>query len=385
MKLERGAPLNLSLAFDEHAKLAAGRLAMSEGLAQLEWSPEIIAQQLDALPEGWGYLVMRRRLRNGGIDIASLSGLELLALVGETARGALSFEPASRPADGVETLDLDALAKEAAAIIEGKEGTLGDTLAELGGSAGGARPKVNVGFDDKGNISGGAGEVARGHLAWIVKFRASEDPVDIGPIEFAYAEMASAAGLEVPEHRLISSRKSAGYFATRRFDRPEPGRRIHMVSMEGAMESPSQTPSSYDMLMRLTRGITRNSEDVAAVFRRMVFNVLAHNRDDHSRQHAFLMDEGGVWRLAPVYDLTYAPGPGGEHYLDIDGEGRRPTRAHVERLGQKQGLSARQISAIIDDVGAAVASWESFAKAAAVSSASLQQISLAHARVALDF
>ena len=151
------------------------------------------------------------------------------------------------------------------------------------------------------------------------------------------------------------------------------------------MESPSQTPSSYDMLMRLTRGITRNSEDVAAVFRRMVFNVLAHNRDDHSRQHAFLMDEGGVWRLAPVYDLTYAPGPGGEHYLDIDGEGRRPTRAHVERLGQKQGLSARQISAIIDDVGAAVASWESFAKAAAVSSASLQQISLAHARVALDF
>lgn len=415
MRLPRGAPLNIALEFDvARARLPVGRLAMSDSLGQLEWSSELIASALnpaglyyppepglhaartrnfnglhgflaDALPEGWGYLVMRKRLAQLGVDIASLTAAEQLALVGETGRGALVFEPATTPSDEVETLDLDALADEVAVILSGDDGDLAETLAKLAGGSGGARPKVHVGFDGAGNVSVGSGEIASGHTAWIVKFRAPEDPIDIGPLEYAYASMARAAGIDVPEHKLIASKKGLGYFATRRFDRPQPGARLHMLSLSGAIESPPQTPSSYDTLLRATRAITRRADDVAAAFRRMVFNVLSHNRDDHTRQHAFLMDEAGDWRLAPAYDLTYAAGPGGEHYLDVEGEGRRPTRGHVESLAERHGLSNKQIDAAIDDVRSAISDWDAIAKAAGVSAASRKLVAEAHARVSETF
>ncbi len=413
MRLPPGAPVSIAFAFDA-ARIPAARVVMSDGLAQLEWSREIIASGInpaalyyppepglqaartrnfgglhgflaDALPEGWGYLVMRKRLAKLGVDIASLTPVEQLALVGETGRGALVFEPATAPRDAVGTLDLDWLADEAAVILTGEGGQLADTLAGLAGGSGGTRPKVHVGFDDFGNVSVGAGEIAQGHSAWIVKFPAAEDPVDIGPLEYAYAMMARAAGLEVPDHKLIASKKGPGYFATRRFDRPRPGARLHMISMSGAVEASPQTPSSYDMFFRVTRAITRRAGDVAAAFRRMVFNILAHNRDDHMRQHAFLMDAAGDWRLAPAYDLTYAAGPGGEHYLDVEGEGRRPARVHVKALARRHGLSAKQVSAIIEDVRLAIAAWSAFARAASVSPASNKLVAEAHARVAAHF
>jgi serine/threonine-protein kinase HipA len=415
MRLARGVPLNISLTFGANqADLPAARLAMSERIAQLEWSPEVIARHLnvaalyyppepglhaartmdfeglhgflaDSLPDAWGALLMQRRLAKLGVEIASLSVAERLALVGQTGRGALVFEPATTPSDDVETLDLDALGEEAVMILNGEGGTLGDTLAKLAGGSGGARPKVNIGFDAAGNAFAGAGAIAPGHTAWIVKFRALEDPVDIGPIEFAYAEMADAAGLDVAPRKLISAKRGGGYFATQRFDRPAPGQRLHMVSLSGAIDAHSQTPSSYDTLLRATRAITRNADDVVKAFRRMVFNVLAHNRDDHTRQHAFLMDAHGVWSIAPSYDLTYAPGPGLEHYLDIDGEGRNPTRGNVEKLGLSHGLSPKQINTIIDDVRAAVSNWRAVAKHANVARASANMIADAHARVMRAF
>lgn len=123
-----------------------------------------------------------------------------------------------------------------------------------------------------------------------------------------------------------------------------------MLSFSGAIESSPQTPSSCDALLRATRAITRRADDVADAFRRMVFNALARNREDHTRQHAFLMDESGHWRLASAY--------GGEHYLDIEGEGRRPTRARVEALAKRHGLSHKQTLAAIDDVRSAIAGWD---------------------------
>jgi serine/threonine-protein kinase HipA len=113
----------------------------------------------------------------------------------------------------------------------------------------------------------------------------------------------------------------------------------------------------------------------------MVFNILVSNRDDHSRQHAYLMDAGGDWRLAPAYDLIYAPGPGGEHYLDIEGEGRNPTRAHVLRLGARHSLDAKAVAVMVDAVRAAVARWPAFGHTAGVTTASAKEIASAHARV----
>ncbi|HQT53809.1 MAG TPA: HipA domain-containing protein, partial [Phenylobacterium sp.] len=307
MKLVPGTPLAASLAFDEDkAALPVGRLAMASGLAQLEWAPELVAAPLpvsallyppepglhparshdfeglhgflsDSLPEGWGYLVMRRRLSKLGVGIETLSPLDQLALVGDHGRGALTYRPATAPPPEVESLDLDALAAESMAILAGHEGKLADTLAALAGGSGGARPKVHVGFDAEGRVSVSECQAAAGHEAWIVKFAATNDPPDIGPIEAAYAAMAMAAGLDMAPYRLLPSKSGAGYFATRRFDRPRPGQRLHMVSLSGAVEAPWRTPASYDLFLRATQAITRHADDLHAAFRRMVFNVLASN------------------------------------------------------------------------------------------------------------
>jgi serine/threonine-protein kinase HipA len=384
---------------------------MDGGLAQLEWSRDVVAAKLpvaalyyppepglqaargrafdglhgflaDSLPEGWGRRLVRRRLERLGVDIATLSPLDQLALVGRHGRGALVYEPATTPAEDVKTLDLDALAAEVAAILAGEDGTLADTLADLAGGSGGARPKVHVGFNAKEQVSVGEGDLPPGFIPWLVKFRAPNDPDDIAPIEEAYADMAEAAGLVMSEHRLIPARQGPGYFATRRFDRTDGGGRLHMVSLAGAVEAPTEPGIvSYDTFLRATQAITRRKPDVEAAFRRMMFNILASNRDDHTRQHAYLMDASGDWRLAPAYDLTYAPGPGGEHYLDIEGEGRNPTRAHVLRLGARHSLDAKAVAAMVEEVRAAVARWPAFGDAAGVTKASAKEIATAHARV----
>jgi serine/threonine-protein kinase HipA len=239
-----------------------------------------------------------------------------------------------------------------------------------------------VGFNAEGKVSVGEGELPEGFVPWLVKFRAPNDPEDIGPIEEAYADMAEAAGLVMSEHRLIPARQGPGYFATKRFDRIDGGGRLHMVSLAGAVEAPSEPGIvSYDTFLRATQAITRRKPDVEAAFRRMVFNILASNRDDHTRQHAYLMNASGDWRLAPAYDLTYAPGPGGEHYLDIEGEGRNPTRAHVLRLGARHSLDARAVTAMVEEVRAAVARWPALGGAAGVTEASAKEIAAAHGRV----
>lgn len=412
MRLAPGTSLSVALAFDPaKPPMPAGRVAMDRGLAQLEWSRDVLAMKLpvaalyyppepglqaargrafdglhgflaDSLPEGWGRRLMRRRLERLGVDFATLAPLDQLALVGCHGRGALIYEPATTPAEAVETFDLDALAAEAAAILAGEEGTLADTLADLAGGSGGARPKVHVGLNAEGKVSVGEGELPEGFIPWLVKFRAPNDPDDIGPIEEAYAGMAEAAGVVMSEHHLIPAREGHGYFATRRFDRSGGGGRLHMVSLAGAVEAPSEPGIvSYDTFLRATQAITRRKPDVEAAFRRMVFNILASNRDDHTRQHAYLMDAGGDWRLSPAYDLTYAPGPGGEHYLDIEGEGRNPTRAHVLRLGARHSLGAKAVAAMVEEVRAAVSRWPAFGDAAGVTKASAKEIATAHVRV----
>lgn len=417
MKLAPGVPLDITLAFAPDARVPVGQLAWANQTAQLQWSPEIMQRQLridgairyppeqglqaarartfdglhgflaDSLPEGWGYLVMRKRLAQLNLDIGSLTPVERLALVGESGRGALVFQPATTPdADQSTGIDLDALANESAQVLAGEDGKLADLLAKAAGGSGGARPKVHVGFGPNGEVSIGGGELPADHTAWIVKFKANEDPIDIGPLEEAYAAMATAAKLKIPEHKLIKAKKGPGYFATRRFDRPAPGERLHMLSLGGAVEAP-MTPGAlnYDQFLRVTQHITRNAEDVALAFRRIVFNVLAHNRDDHVRQHAYLMDENGVWSLSPAYDLTYAAGPGGEHYLDIEGEGRNVTRKHIESLGAKHGFSAKEVQVVMEEVAAAVGDWRTFAGAAGVTAATAKLVADAHERVRAGF
>ena len=397
MKLAFGTPLAIGLLLREKEEVAPlGRLAMAQGLAQLEWSsaaldagrpiapllyplePGLQAARSrsfdglhgflsDSLPDAWGTLLMKRRLGRLGHDLASLNVTDRLALVGTDGRGALIFEPATLPDDKAATLDLDLLAEQSQALLMGKESDLDGTLAKLGGASGGARPKVHVGFLADGSLCVANAEARSAVDSWIIKFPALADPVDIGPIEEAYARMARAAGITMADTRLITARHGPGHFATRRFDRPRPGERLHMVSLAGAVEAPPHLPSlDYDGFLRATLAITRHAGDVEQAFRRMIFNILAHNRDDHTAQHAYLMDEVGNWRLAPAYDLTFSHGPGGEHYLAVEHEGRHPTRAHVESLGKRHGLSPTAIERIFDEVRSAVCAWQSHAAAVGV-------------------
>jgi serine/threonine-protein kinase HipA len=401
LKLAPGTPLSISLLTDAGAApTPVGRLAFAGGIAQLEWAPEALAAGrwlspvhyrlepglhparsrefgglhgflADSLPDAWGALLLRRQLLKLGHRFEELNVADRLALVGRRGRGALVFEPETLTESDATPIDLGKLAEESQTVLSGEEGELGDLLARLGGGSGGARPKVHVAFAADGSLHAGdeaAGQGNEWSEQWIVKFPALTDPPDIGAIEEAYARMARAAGITMAETRLIPASGGTGHFATRRFDRPAPNKRLHMVSLGGAIEASPHMPSlDYDGFLRATLSITRDMRDVEQAFRRMVFNILTHNRDDHVLQHAYLMDEKGEWHLAPAFDLTFANGPGGEHYMAVMGESRDITRAHAEALGVRHGIAAKRIAAIIDEVKDAVAGWHKVAGEAGVS------------------
>jgi serine/threonine-protein kinase HipA len=333
----------------------------------------------DSLPDAWGVRLLARQLRRDGIGLETLSCVQRLSLVGHHGRGALLYDPCDQ--DMVENLvsertpDIDGLARAANLIMTATDNLESEPLTRLlellGSGSGGARPKAHVDM---------AGE------AWIVKFPGPSDPVDIGPIEEVYLQMARTCGLDVMSSRLIASSQGPGWFATKRFDRTQRGGRIHMVSLCGALEAPfGITAIGYDTFLRATMAITRNVIDVEAVFLRMIFNILACNRDDHSRQHAFLQDSKGDWRLAPAFDLTFSHGFGGEHELDIDGEARNPTRTHILNLAKRHGVATQKIDAMIDAVRSALADWEHLAKQTGVSATSRTDIATTLAKIDRDF
>ena len=275
--------------------------------------------------------------------------------------GALVYRP-EIPDAGDDVVDLDALAHEANEILDGRDSDVLPELERLGGTSGGARPKVLVALNADDHVRAGVEDIPAGYDGWLVKFRSSQDVVDIGPLEAAYASMARAAGIDVPDHRLISTgTKSAGYFASKRFDRA-PGTRRHMLSVAGILDIDWAVPQiDYDNLLRLVRRVTRSQEQVEEMLRRMVFNVVAHNRDDHAKQHAFVYDADRRWRLAPAYDLTYSTGPYGQHYLAINGEAADVGADAVRAVAQAQDVKPRRLSALVGAVVDAVGRFKEFA------------------------
>jgi serine/threonine-protein kinase HipA len=178
------------------------------------------------------------------------------------------------------------------------------------------------------------------------------------------------------ETRLISSDAGGpGYFATKRFDRGPNNARIHLASAAGLLETAWDIPSfGYDQLLKATNLITRYQPDVLMTYRRMIFNVLAHNRDDHAKQHAYLMSSQGEWRLAPAYDLTFSSGPGGEHYLTVNGRGKDITLTDFERVGDNQGISRKLAREIVDEVSNGISRFRDIAQTYGVRSPSITEI-----------
>jgi len=329
----------------------------------------------DSLPDGWGLLLMDRAFRRRGVSREAIGPLDRLAFLGTRAMGALTYHPATGPEDELDAVELEEMAEQAERLLEGSAEEVLPELLRAGGSPGGARPKVVVGFrEEDGAMISGAGELPPGYRALLVKFTARADPHDAGAVELAYSRMAAAAGIRVPPARLFSTPGGGRYFAADRFDRPE-GERRHVHTLAGLLHADFRLPSlDYEAYLRATLHLTRDLGAVAEAFRRMVFNVLACNRDDHARNFSFLMEPDGTWRHTPAYDLTFSSGPGGEHTMSVAGEGRMPTRRHFSQLAAKMGIEPRARDALVEQVDAAVSDWPRFAAGTGVEDALIDEV-----------
>jgi serine/threonine-protein kinase HipA len=331
----------------------------------------------DSLPDGWGLLLMDRALRRRGIDPAAASPLDRLAYLGTRTMGALTYHPPEAIERDDRLLDLEALGKNAQEVYSGEAVEVLPALLRAGGSPGGARPKILVGLKGKQIISG-EDDLPAGFEHWIVKFSARSDARDAGPVEYAYALMAETAGIDMPPVVLLRASRARNYFAVKRFDRLQGNRRVHVHTFGNLIQTNFRIPSTdYADLLKVTNALTRNHADVLQAFRRMAFNVVTHNRDDHAKNFAFVMNDIGEWSLSPAYDLTYSTGPGGEHMMTIAGEGSAPERSHLMQLATQSGIRAADATQIIDEVNQAAKTWLSAAEQAGCTQKTARQIARA--------
>ena len=309
----------------------------------------------DSLPDGWGRLLIDRKLASMGINPMQLSPLDRLSFVGEGGMGALTYEPEKNPPLKSLHQKLDDLAKEAEHYQKNEDEKYLDDLLSANGSSAGARPKALLSIDEKD---------------WVIKFRSTIDPIDIGPIEWAYHQMAQKAGLSLPEAKLFPSKLCGGFFGTVRFDKKKGGR-IHMHTLSGLLHADHRFPSlDYSAVMNATSLLTKDKRESEKQFRAIAFNILSHNRDDHAKNFSFLMNDEGQWQVSPSYDLTFSSGPAGEHCTMIMGEGRSPNKTHLIKLANSHGIQAQKGKEIIEEVQEAIASWKTIAKNSHVSPSS---------------
>lgn len=329
----------------------------------------------DSLPDGWGRLLLDRQMRSLGILSETLSPLDRLAHVGCTGMGALVYEPdyTSELSDG--NVNMDLLAGQAQQALSGKATDVLAELLALNGSSAGARPKAMIGLHkNRQDVVHGTNPLQTDYQPWLVKFPNLGDGADAGAIEYVYALMAMNAGLVMPDVHLFPSQTGGGYFAVKRFDR-HGSKRLHMHTACGLLHADFRTPSlDYEDLTALTMILTRDIREVEKMYRLAVFNVLAHNRDDHAKNFSYLMDEAGEWKLSPAYDLTFSSGPRGEQSTLVMGEGRNPGRADLVKLGLEAKLPGNTIDAIVEQTRFALSKWTQLARQYGVSRSNIDLI-----------
>jgi serine/threonine-protein kinase HipA len=327
----------------------------------------------DSLPDGWGRLLLDRTVEKYGINRRQLNPLDRLAYVGHHGMGALSYEPErGEPTANDAPLALDKLANESAIVLAGENEEVFEELLRLNGSSGGARPKIVAQVsDDKERIIHSQQKLHSGFTHWMIKFPSSQDPRDVGAIEYAYSLMARDAGVDMPETHLFRTKKNK-YFGSKRFDR-DGDARIHMHSLGGMIHADHRNPSlDYDTVLRVTLGLTKNIQEAERVYTLACFNVLAHNRDDHVKNFSFLLSAGNEWIFAPAYDLVFSYGPGGEQSMLVMGEGKSPGPAELQALGKKHGL--KNAPDILSRVQKAARGWPRYAEEASVSAKSTKDV-----------
>ena len=295
----------------------------------------------DSLPDGWGRLLVDRLMLKNHIDPVTVGNLNRLAIVGDSGMGALSYRPEIPLCAEAAALDLDQVAEECEKMLKKEYSDNLDQLFQLGGSSGGARPKILTKIDGE---------------EWIIKFPSCDDKKDIGKQEYEYSLCAKECGIEMMQTRLFPSERCAGYFGTRRFDRKRDAGgavgKIHMLSVSAILETSHRIPNlDYHLLMKLTLEVTKDFSEVLKLYRLMCFNVFAHNRDDHSRNFSYLYDEQeACYKLTPAYDLTYSHSLNGEHATTVNGNGINPDMEEILEVAVQAGIRETQARKIACDI-----------------------------------
>ena len=302
------------------------------------------------MPDGWGLLLMDRLFTQRGLNMHTVSPLDRLAFIGNDAIGAFSFEPASEEELAPADVSLLGLSNEVQQVIEDSDDSALKKLARMGGSPQGARPKVLVQYDPATRIVSNDSH-AKG-TPWLVKFQARGEKKEVCAVEHAYAHMARLCRLNMPTTEYFDLDKKLAGFGIERFDRKN-GLRVPTCTLAGLMDLNFRLPGiDYDSFIRVTRNVTKSEAEVKKGFERCVFNVVFNNRDDHTKNFSYRMNDRFEWELAPGYDITFNHGFGGEHNMAICGEGRNPGIQHLLELASRSDIRESDAVDVIDNIAA---------------------------------
>lgn len=336
----------------------------------------------DVLPDKYGNSLINAWLAINGRPSNSMNPVELLCFIGKRGMGALEFEPVlPKTNNGATKIELNSLIHIAQEILTGKQdfntNLLGDEakalsdILKIGTSAGGARAKAIIAFNpETKEIRSGQADVPKGFSHWLLKFDGVTDQQlgtssGYGRVEMAYYLMAKEAAIEMTECRLLEENDRA-HFMTKRFDR-EPGKgKLHVQSFCAIAHYDFNeiTSFSYEQLFETMRSLLLPYADAEQLYRRMVFNVMARNCDDHTKNFSFIMDKTGQWKLSPAFDVCHSYRPGStwvsQHSLSINGKRINITRNDLLQVAKKMNIKKADV--IIDQVNAAVGKWNEFAE-----------------------
>ena len=358
----------------------------------------------DSLPDRFGNALIDAWLATTGRTPESFSPIERLCYTGARGMGALEFAPALDPKPRKATrIDIDALVTLASDILTkrrnlkgqlsaaGRKKALADIL-KVGTSAGGARAKAVIAWNRKTNeVRSGQIAAGPGFSYWLLKFdgvagnkdKELDDPQGYGAIEYAYSLMARAAGITMSECRLLEEH-GRRHFMTRRFDRLPDGGKLHMQSLGALAHLDYNQPGaySYEQALLAIRQLDLPMAALEEQFRRMLFNIVARNQDDHVKNIAFLMDREGQWSLAPAFDITYSYNPSGDwtatHQMTVNGKRDGFVMADVRAVARSAGLKRGRAETLYEEVRAAVARWREFAAKSKIGGEVVEKIRKVH-------
>jgi len=350
----------------------------------------------DSLPDAFGNQIINEWFASRGLPDEQITPLDRLCYVGRRAMGALEFEP-SKDIPGLNSstqLHIDELTELATEVFQNRDEFQSKLINQdkeildilkVGTSAGGAKPKAIIAYNELSNeVRSGQVTAPAGFTYWLLKFdggmyeehaHITDNPKGIGNIEYAYYLMAKDAGINMTECRILPEGDSC-HFMTKRFDRTDNGEKLHMQTLAGIAHYDRDKRYSYEQAFRIMRQLRLPYPQQEEFFRRMVFNVVARNHDDHTKNHSFLMNQSGRWSLAPAYDLCYSYNPHGRwtnrHQMSINSKQSQFTFEDLQSVAEKMGI--KKGKEIIKQVVNSVSKWEEFAKDSGVKTTHIEQI-----------